>query len=98
MPELPELEAIRQYLASNISEQVITDVKPFLHTVIRKPSALEFEELLNGSTLDQIERIGKILRFSFHKSDVTLNLYIDHGLTGRLAWSSSSRKVPNLPL
>lgn len=94
MPELPELEAIRQYLVSSISEQVITNVKTFLHTVIRKPSALEFEELLNGSTLDQIERIGKILRFSFHKSDLILNLYIDHGLTGRLAWSSNSRKVP----
>ncbi len=93
MPELPELEAIRQYLASNISEQVITNVKTFLHTVIRKPSALEFEELLNGSTLDQIERIGKILRFSLHKSDLILNLYIDHGLTGRLAWSSISQKI-----
>ncbi len=93
MPELPEIEAIRQYLISTISNEVITEVKTFQHTVIRNPSAKEFEELLRDATLDHIERIGKILRLSLHKSNLLLYLYLDHGLTGRLAWYSS-QKLP----
>lgn len=93
MPELPEIEAIRLYLTPLISNEVITEVKAFHHTVIRNLSNEEFEVSLQGATLDQIERIGKFLRFSLRKSDLLLHLYIDHGLTGRLAWLVST-KVP----
>ncbi|MFX0015436.1 MAG: DNA-formamidopyrimidine glycosylase family protein [Promethearchaeota archaeon] len=94
MPELPEIQAICEYLNSVISEEVVTEVKTFQHTVIRTPSAREFEKSLLDSTLDQIERMGKILRFSFHKSELFLKLYVDHGLTGRLGWLSNSWKIP----
>ena len=93
MPELPEVEAIRRYLTPLISNEVITEVKAFHHTVIRNLSNEEFEVSLLGATLDQIERFGKFLRFSLRKSDFLLYLYIDHGLTGRLAWLAS-QKVP----
>ncbi len=94
MPEFPEIEAIRQYLILNISNEVISEVKTFQHTVIRNPSKDEFEILLQDAILDHIERIGKILLFKLHKSKLFLHLYIDHGLTGKLAWSSTSQKVP----
>lgn len=93
MPELPEIEAIQQYLISTLSNEVITEVKTFKHTVIRNISKNEFEVLLQGATVDQFERIGKMLRLSFSKSNLLLHLYIDHGLTGRLAWRSASQKV-----
>ncbi len=94
MPEFPEIESIRQYLILNISNEVISEVKAFQHTVIRNPSKNEFEILLQDALLDHIERIGKILLFKLHKSNLFLHLYIDHGLTGKLAWSSISQKVP----
>ncbi|UCG01041.1 MAG: hypothetical protein JSW11_15665 [Candidatus Heimdallarchaeota archaeon] len=93
MPELPEIEAIRKYLSLTLSNQVIIDIKTLKHTVIRNLSASDFEDLLYLATLKQIERIGKILRFILHKRELTLNMYIDHGLTGRLAWSAS-KKLP----
>jgi formamidopyrimidine-DNA glycosylase len=94
MPELPEIEAIRQYLISILSGQVINHVNTYQHTVIRNPSTNEFVKLLEGSVLDNIERIGKIILFKLHKDKIQLCLFIDHGLTGRLAWGSSSRKIP----
>ena len=93
MPELPEIEAIRKYLGLTISNQIISEVKSFRHTAIRNLPKEDFEDLLNLATLDKIERIGKILRFILYKDTITLNLYIDHGLTGRLAWLTTE-KVP----
>jgi formamidopyrimidine-DNA glycosylase len=94
MPELPELESIRRYLISILSKDVIIDVKTEKHTVIRYPPREQFEELLKDTSLIQIERIGRILRFLLHKDDSIFNLYIDHGLTGRLGWASDYKKIP----
>jgi len=97
MPELPEIEAIRSYLTSKISGEIITRTDTFNHTVIRYPTPDDFKESLNKARLDQIRRIGKILHFSFIKNEKIseqLHLYLDHGLTGRLRWGSSSKKFP----
>lgn len=97
MPELPEIEAMRRYLISKISGEVITQVDIYNHTVIRYPSPNELKESLKTARLDQIRRVGKILHFSFVKHKVTseqVHLYIDHGLTGRIRWGSSSKKFP----
>ncbi|MFX0051985.1 MAG: DNA-formamidopyrimidine glycosylase family protein, partial [Candidatus Hermodarchaeota archaeon] len=94
MPELPEIEAIRLYLSKILSGHAINFVKSYQHTVIRNPSAGEFVKLLEGAVLDRIERIGKILLFLLDKDESKLYLYIDHGLTGRLAWGSLSGDVP----
>ncbi|MFX1507444.1 MAG: DNA-formamidopyrimidine glycosylase family protein [Promethearchaeota archaeon] len=88
MPELPEIEAIRRYLTLTISNQIITEVKTYRHTVIRNLPKADFEDLLNSASLEQIDRIGKILKFLMHKGSSNINFYIDHGLTGRLSWST----------
>ncbi|MFW9903474.1 MAG: DNA-formamidopyrimidine glycosylase family protein [Candidatus Thorarchaeota archaeon] len=93
MPELPEIEAIRRYLILTISNQVITEVKTFRHTAIRNLPKTDFENLLNLGSLEDIERIGKILNFVIYKGNSILNLYLDHGLTGRLSWSTL-KKLP----
>ena len=92
MPELPELEGIRKYLSGKIAGSTITDVETFSHTVIRFPDVKIFQSSLTGARLDDILRKGKLLVFHFKKKDYSLFLYIDHGLTGRLAWEK--KKVP----
>lgn len=95
MPELPELEAIREYLTNVLSQRTIKAIKTYHHTVIRYPSANDFEKWLQGAHLIQIDRIGRILRFSFKKSDLFFHLYVDHGLTGRLTFKSLLKKIPS---
>ncbi len=97
MPELPEIEAIRRYLISKISGEIITRIDTYNHTVIRYPSPDDFKESLKTARLEKISRIGKILHFEFikHKNmSECLHLHIDQGLTGRLRWGSSSKKSP----
>jgi formamidopyrimidine-DNA glycosylase len=93
MPELPEIEAIRRYLTLTLSNQMITEVKTYRHTVIRNLPKTDFEELLISASLKRIDRIGKILNFCMHKGNSILSLYIDHGLTGRLSWATL-KKLP----
>lgn len=93
MPELPELEAISYYLNKKLSGNRINAVQTFKHTVIRNMRSDDVQSILKGAKLQKIVRIGKILQFQFNKTNKILLLYIDHGLTGRLAWLS--KKVPS---
>ncbi|MHA1967692.1 MAG: Fpg/Nei family DNA glycosylase [Candidatus Hodarchaeales archaeon] len=95
MPELPELEALREYLESVLSTRKIMKVETFYHTVLRYPSPNEFKELLTEAKLDHIDRIGRMLRFIFTKHELIIHLYIDHGLTGRLMFKKSKTKLPS---
>lgn len=95
MPELPELEAIREYLGVILSNRKIMKAETFYHTVLRFPSSDEFKEQLKGSRLDQIDRIGRVLRFIFKKQDKIIHIYIDHGLTGRLTFKNLETKTPS---
>ncbi|MHA2330312.1 MAG: DNA-formamidopyrimidine glycosylase family protein, partial [Candidatus Hodarchaeales archaeon] len=94
MPELPEIEAIREYLELNISNALITEIKTYRHTVIRNLPLNKFENMLDGASINKINRIGKILQISLHKLDTKLQLYIDHGLTGRLGWLKDYKRPP----
>ncbi len=94
MPELPELEAIREYLNKSLLKSTIINVETYYHTVIRNQSINDFKKLLQDAKLIQIDRIGRMLRFSFEKS-YFLHLYIDHGLTGRLAFKQEKKKKPS---
>ena len=87
MPELPELEGISRYLNEELSGNIITNVQTYKHTVIRNKMSDDIQIMLKGGKLQNIARIGKILQFQFTKVNENILLYIDHGLTGRLAWS-----------
>ncbi|MCK4847763.1 MAG: hypothetical protein KAT16_01925 [Candidatus Heimdallarchaeota archaeon] len=86
MPELPELEAISNYLNEKLSGNLINGVQTYRHTVIRNMMSDDVQSILKGAKLQNIVKIGKILQFQFTKANETILLYIDHGLTGRLAW------------
>lgn len=64
MPELPEVETIRNTLNLLIPGKTIREVDVYLPRIIQKPDSIEqFRERLIGSTFQTVERRGKFLRF-----------------------------------
>ena len=62
MPELPEVEVVRQVLKSNVLGLKITDIECFYEPIIEN-DFLEFKSLLLGKTITNINRLGKYLIF-----------------------------------
>lgn len=85
MPELPEVETIRQDLRAVLRGKKITAV------AIAKPkmvvgSARTLTKFLVGKTVADIDRRAKLLIFSFKKSDHVLLLHLK--MTGQLIYQS----------
>lgn len=65
MPELPEVETVRNTLKNLILGKEIRDVDVFYEKMIRNISINDFKESLIGKKLIDIERTGKYLIFNF---------------------------------
>lgn len=83
MPELPEVETIRQDLLSRIRNQKITEV------IVRLPKSIrggveEFQNILTHNTVDEIDRTGKLLQFVLREHDRVLLLHLK--MTGQLLY------------
>lgn len=91
MPELPELEVVREVLHRRVVGQAITavTVAPGGAIVIRDLTHAGFEPGLTGATLTQVTRRGKFLVLAF---DPALYLVINPKLTGRLQLARSGEK------
>lgn len=64
MPELPEVETVRRTLKGLVVGKKIDHVSVRLSRIIQKPDDPRlFEALLEGQTIQDIERRGKFLRF-----------------------------------
>ncbi|OAS21083.1 DNA-formamidopyrimidine glycosylase [Paenibacillus oryzisoli] len=64
MPELPEVETVKRTLNELITGKTIARVEVRLPRIIQKPDDIQqFETLLQGQTVETIERRGKFLRF-----------------------------------
>lgn len=84
MPELPELEVVREVLKRRVVGQTVTAVEvlpPGGPIVVRDLTREGFEVGLTGATLTDVARRGKFLILTF---DPTLYLVINPKLTGRL--------------
>lgn len=95
MPELPELEVVREVLQRRVLGQAITQVQvlpPGGPIVVRDLTGRGFQSALTGAEIQQIERRGKFLVFSFEPSPGPLFLAINPKLTGRLQLASASEK------
>ncbi len=94
MPELPELELLREALTKYAAGKTILAVvpNPSRAFVIRYPPA-DFGRDLQGRKIAQIERRGKFLIFDF--DDQGARLIINPMLSGRFAYCS--RAAPSLP-
>jgi len=90
MPELPEVEMARRYLAATSLHQTIRKAEVKDERILAKVSAKELEEALAGKQFDCAMRHGKRL---FLKINETLYLTLHLGLTGRLIYLESGAEV-----
>ena len=84
MPELPDLEVIRQVLAPELTGQTIAEVKVVRPLVVRDLTLKGFAETLAGQTFADVLRRGKILLFPLESG---LTLAINCKLAGRLQYA-----------
>ena len=95
MPELPELEIVREVLGRRVLGQTITEVlvvPPGGPIVARDLTGREFGSTLNGAKIAAVDRRGKFLVFSFEPGPEPLFLAVNPKLTGRLQLAPASEK------
>ena len=90
MPELPELEVLREYLGPRLEGKRIAQVwtSPKLSFLLRTPPD-EFARQLTGGTFERSWRRGKFLIFDISGQHLVINPM----LGGRLQWTSAAEKV-----
>jgi formamidopyrimidine-DNA glycosylase len=89
MPELPDLEIIRQVLIPELTGQTITDVQVVRPLVVRDLTFQGFAETLIGQTLTGVQRRGKILLFPLQSG---LTLAVNCKLAGRLQYAPPAER------
>lgn len=87
MPELPEVETIKNELLPHIVGHHITGVTLFWEGIVRQPSVEEFCSRLIGQRITRINRRGKYLIFSLTSGEA---LVIHLKMTGSLLLKSAS--------
>lgn len=66
MPELPEVETVKNTLKKLILNKKIIDVDIYYNNIISYPVAHEFKEKIVNQTINDIERYGKWLMFKLN--------------------------------
>ncbi|CAG0947128.1 Formamidopyrimidine-DNA glycosylase [Anaerolineae bacterium] len=87
MPELPELEVVKQVLQRRVAGTTIervTLVPPGDAIVVRDLTPRGFAPTLTGATIADIARRGKFIVFALKTTDATWYLVLNPKLTGRL--------------
>jgi formamidopyrimidine-DNA glycosylase len=95
MPELPELEVVREVLTNRVVGQTIEGVeviRPGGPIVVRDLTHGGFDSALTGATIATVTRRGKFLLFSLTKPEDAFYLALNPKLTGRLQLASAKDK------
>ncbi len=95
MPELPELEVVKEVLQRRLVGQAIRDVEvrpPGGPIVIRDMTGRGFAPTLSGQTISSVNRRGKFVVFQLGDSQPALYLVINPKLTGRLQLAGAADK------
>lgn len=90
MPELPEVETVRLQLLHKVAGKTIAKVEVFNKKTTG--SNTKFEKLLTGKKIKSIDRIGKLLIFSF-KNEPNLFLLGHLKMTGQFFFIDKRGKV-----
>ncbi len=91
MPELPEVETVKNELLPYVIGRRITGVTLFWEGIVKEPSAKEFRSRLVGQRITGITRRGKYLPFSLSGGD---SLIIHLKMTGSLLINQDSSEPP----
>ena len=73
MPELPEVETIKNELAPHIIGHTVTGVTLFWQGIVRQPSVEEFCSRLIGQKITGVERRGKYLIFGLTSGEALIS-------------------------
>jgi len=87
MPELPEVETIKNELLPYVVGHRITGITLIWEGIVRQPTASEFRSRLIGQEITSIARRGKYLLFSLSSGDL---LIIHLKMTGSLLLKPTS--------
>src|SRR5512139_2645337 len=93
MPELPEVEVVRQGLAPRLVGRRFLGVSAGDKALRRQSPLRELQKWLIGRKLTDLSRRGKYLVFAL-EGGVTLLVHL--GMTGHLLLGSEARPVPPL--
>ncbi len=95
MPELPELEVVREVLQRRVLGQSLTEVlliPPGGPIVARDLTGGDFKTALTACTIATVERRGKFIVFTFGPRPEALFLAVNPKLTGRLQLADANDK------
>jgi formamidopyrimidine-DNA glycosylase len=90
MPELPEIETIKNDLGKKIINKKIKDVEVGLNKIIRSNLG-EFKSVLIGNKFIAIDRRGKLLIFKLASRDKTLLIHLK--MTGQLIYCQKGKMI-----
>ena len=85
MPELPEVETVKQRLSEILTGKTISQIK-----VLREKSFKGNPQQVAGLCINNISRRAKLLRFKF---DNNLNLLIHLKMTGQLIYTDNDQRI-----
>ncbi|MFC2022481.1 bifunctional DNA-formamidopyrimidine glycosylase/DNA-(apurinic or apyrimidinic site) lyase [Chloroflexota bacterium] len=91
MPELPEVETVKNELSPYVIGRRITGVTLFWEGIVRQPSAEEFRSRITGQEITGITRRGKYLIVGLSSDDL---LIIHLKMTGSLLIGQDSSQPP----
>jgi formamidopyrimidine-DNA glycosylase len=81
MPELPEVETIKNEITPYVSGRRISGVELFWERIVKEPSAEEFRARVTGQTITAVTRRGKYLFFHLNGGEL---LVMHMKMTGSL--------------
>ncbi len=84
MPELPEVETLRQALAPDLVAKKIRKTEIF-DAHLRSPIAADLPDILQQQTIIAVERRSKYLLWKLKKGTLLIHL----GMTGRFRWQTT---------
>lgn len=91
MPELPEVETVKNELSPHIVGRKITDVVLLWPGLVKEPSAEEFRKRLTGQKITGISRRGKYMPVSLSSGE---SLIMHLKMTGSLLVQEASDEEP----
>lgn len=94
MPELPEVEQVKNSLKAYINDKKITTVTINIERLIKYPSPSEFVKQIQGRTFTNLERFGKYLVFTMDNGQL---LVIHLRMTGSLIYKQNPQEEVNKP-
>lgn len=89
MPELPEVETIKNQLSRLVGGKKIGEIKIFLPKIV-KFNANRFKKIIGGATINEISRRAKILIFELNNSWTVL---IHLKMTGQLIYKPTGSDI-----